>query len=153
MFVQASAFPLALLAVLLYKRSISRGSIGLGPHLVQHTETLCFVSACSSGTPWEWRLQAAALCREGWLGLARQYSHEYPCFSLFQNGQHVETCCFPRVLLGCWGNLARDETISSCGEPSVNSLWARCPDPLVFSCQKSSPSSQRYQAQFLPVPS
>lgn len=31
MFVQASAFPLALLAVFLYKRSISRESIGLGP--------------------------------------------------------------------------------------------------------------------------
>lgn len=29
-FVQASAFPVALLVVLLYKRSISRGSIGLG---------------------------------------------------------------------------------------------------------------------------
>lgn len=31
MFVQASAFPLALLVVLLYKRTISTGSMGLGP--------------------------------------------------------------------------------------------------------------------------
>lgn len=140
MFVQASAFPLALLAVLVYKRSISRGSVGLGPTwFCRQSEdpVLCQCSLISS--PREGtcrRLRCAG--KAGWV----QHSHEHQCFSLFQNGQHVETCCFPRVLLGRWGNLARDETISSCGEPSVNSLWARCPDPLVFSCQKFSPSSQ-----------
>lgn len=147
-FVQASAFPLTLL----YKRSVSRGSIGLGPWFCAERERDPVLGQCLLiRHPWEWHLQVAVLCRGGWLRAAPYCSHEHQCFRLFQNGQHVETCCFPRVLLGRWGTLARDETISSCGEPSVNSLWARCPDPLVFSCQKSSPSSQRYQAQFLPV--
>lgn len=150
---QASAFPLALLTVLLYKRGISRGSVGVGPSwfCTQRERDAVLGQCLLIRHPWEWQSQVAALCGEGWLRAARYCSHEHRGFSLFQNGQRVETCCFPRVLLGRWGTLARDETISSCGEPSVNSLWARCPDPLVFSCQKSSPSSQRYQAQFLPV--
>lgn len=117
---------------------------GLGPTwFCTQSQRACASSGLAHHSPREWRLWAAVLCREGWLGAAPEDSHEHPwCFRLFQNGQRVETCCFPRVLLGRWGALAIEETISSCGEPSVNSLWARCPDLLVFSCQKSSPSSQ-----------
>lgn len=85
-FVQAFAFPLALLVVLLYnRRSISRGSIGLG-HTWLHaqSETLRFISACSLSTFWQRHLQAAALHRKGWVGAAGEYIHEHEpvCFKM-----------------------------------------------------------------------
>lgn len=85
LFVQASAFLLALLVVLLCRRSISRGSIHLG-HAWLHTQskTLRFVSTCSSSTFCQWHLQAAVLCREGWVGAAGEYIHEHEavCFKM-----------------------------------------------------------------------
>lgn len=80
-----SAFPLGLLAVLLCRRSISRGSVGLGhTWLRTQSETLCFISACSSSTFWQWHLEAAVLHREGWVGAAGEYIHEHEpvCFKM-----------------------------------------------------------------------
>lgn len=149
MFVQASAFPLTLL----YQRSISRGSIGLGPtwFCAQRERDPVLGQCLLIRHPWEWPSQVAVLCRGGWLRAAPYCTHEHQCFWLFQNGQRVETCCFPRVLLGRWGTLARDETISSCGEPSVNSLWARCPDPLVSLARNPHPPASDTKLSILPV--
>lgn len=73
------------------------------------------------------------------LGGGSRGARSLPRTRLPRNGQRVETCRFPRVLLGRWGTLAADETISSCGEPSVNSPWARCPAPLVSLARNPHP--------------
>lgn len=61
--------PSALLAVLLYKRGMSRGSVGLGPSWFCTQSRHPVLCQCLlTRHPWQWRLQAAALSREGWLG-------------------------------------------------------------------------------------
>lgn len=55
---------------------------------------------------------------------------------------------FPWALLGHWGMLARDETISSCGEPSVNSPWAGCPALLFVLARNPHPPASNTKPSF-----
>lgn len=55
---------------------------------------------------------------------------------------------FPWALLGHWGMLVRDETISSCGEPSVNSPWAGCPALLFVLARNPHPLARNTKPSF-----
>lgn len=124
--VGALLFPPVLLCRKRSSRRSSRVGLGRAGLLTQHRRLPLLAKH---------PLAAARRRLGGGSGGARSLTHT----SLPQNGQRVETCRFPRVLLGRWGTLAADETISSCGEPSVNSPWARCPAPLVFLARNPRP--------------
>lgn len=68
------------------------------------SKTLCFISACSSNTFWQWHLQAAALHKEGWLGAVGEYVHEHErvCFKMANTWKLAFSRGFCRTVGELW---------------------------------------------------
>lgn len=82
LFVQASAFPLALPAVLLYKRSIFRGGVGLGPSwFCTQSERPCAPSVLAHQAPLAVALAGGCAVQRS-LGSAVMSSDVSVCFKM-----------------------------------------------------------------------